>query len=105
MIDASRRRLFRSFFPGARKTDCSTQEILVLGPLTDFPVHSTKKFKSQELNLVLESRPDGLRIREESGGKSFRISIGSGGLLQAHLGESWPATAVLSIFTGEIYNE
>ncbi len=106
MIDNSRREFFRAIIPKGKfqqETSCG-EEILTLGHLAVFPVHSKTKVKLKGLELLIESLPEGVRLRDEEANKSFRLSLSNSGLLQAHLNEEWPSSAVLSIFTGEIYN-
>ncbi len=112
MMGNSRRNFFRSILPSGKirkevsqgKDSCHKEETLTLGHLAVFPVHSKTKVKLNELEFLVESLPEGVRLRDEEANKNFKLSLNSSGLLQAHLNEEWPASAVLSIFTGEIYN-
>lgn len=106
MIDGSRRAFLKAIVPGAkvRQEPQQAEEILTLGSLAVFPVHSKTKIKLKNFELTVEVLPEGVRLRDEDANKAFRLSLNGSGLLQAHLGEEWPTTAVLSLFTGDIYN-
>ena len=104
-MDVSRRGFFKSIIPQTeRETPDTNQNIITLGHLTFFPVHSSTKIKLMNTELSVESLPEGIRLRDPLTDKNLKLSLSANGLIQAHTSEFWPATAVLSIFTGEIYN-
>ncbi|MBK9294781.1 MAG: hypothetical protein IPM57_10135 [Oligoflexia bacterium] len=106
MIRNSRRDFFRTIISKVKvnKTNVVNEDVLILGHLAVFPVYSTTKINLKGRDLIVESLPEGVRLREVNGNINFKLSLSGSGLLQAHLNEVWPSAAVLSIFTGEIYN-
>jgi hypothetical protein len=72
--------------------------------LAAFSLHTKTTIKINNLELTVETLPEGIRLRSEDANKNFKLSLSNNGLLHAHLGDEWPDTAVLSILTGEIYN-
>lgn len=105
-MDQSRRRFFKTILLRKKneKQTADGEVLLILGSLAAFPVNTIKKMKFAKANLVIESLPEGLRVREESGGKNYKVSVGFDGLLRAHMNEEWPESAIFSLSTGEIYN-
>jgi hypothetical protein len=106
MKDLSRRNFFKALVPTVGKTR-STKEhsiVVTLGHLAAFPVYSSTRVNLQNNDFILESLPEGIRLKNQTTNEFVRLTLNSNGLLQAHLNEPWPSTAVLSIFTGEIYN-
>lgn len=105
-MDTSRRDFFKSMIPKTlpKKSIGTDRSVVTLGHMTVFPVHSSTKVKLMETEFLVESLPEGLRLRETSTNKNVKLSLSKNGLIQAHLNELWPPMAVLSIFTGEIYN-
>lgn len=106
MINNSRREFFKNLVPKQLEFADSTKDkkIITIGHFAAFSVHTKARIKIQNLDLTVEFLPEGIRLRSEDANKNFRLSLSANGLLQAHLSEEWPETAVLSIFTGEIYN-
>ncbi len=103
-MESSRREFFKSILPRTKSfREAVDDHPWTLGHLTVFPVQSKTKIKIKETQLIVESLPEGIRLRDEVSNKYFKLSLSSKGLLQAHLNEEWPETAVLSLFTGEIY--
>lgn len=105
-MDVSRRDFFKSIIPRVDPKESieTNRNILILGHLTIFPVHSSRAIKLMETELVVESLPEGIRLRDILANENIKLSLNSSGLIQAHLNEFWPPTAVLSVLTGEIYN-
>ncbi len=105
-MDASKRDFFKSMIPKTqpKKSVETHRSVVTLGHMTVFPVHSSTKVKLMETEFLVESLPEGLRLRETSTNKNVKLSLSMNGLIHAHLNEFWPQAAVLSIFTGEIYN-
>lgn len=79
-------------------------QTVVLGPVSLFPVHTTCKMNLLNENFILQSFPEGIQLFDEKNKAVTKLSLGSDGQLHAHLGEHWPDNAVLSLFTGDIYN-
>ncbi len=106
MINNSRRDFFKALVPSRINSveNSNDQDVITLGHLAAFSVHTNAKIKIKNLILTVESLPEGIRLRSEDKNKNFKLSLNNNGLLQAHLSEEWPETAVLSIFTGDIYN-
>ncbi len=105
-MDYSRREFLMSFVPkidqvSSAKINCPS--IIAVGQIASFPVSSTTKIKLSEDDFIVESLPEGIRLVNTKSGQAFKLSL-LNGLVQAHLNEPWPDTAVLSILTGEIYN-
>lgn len=105
-MNASRRDFFKSIIPKTERNKAvgSDRAVITLGHLTVFPVHSVTKIKLMETEFLVESLPEGIRIRDLFTNENLKLSLSSNGLIQAHINEFWPPRAVLSIFTGEIYN-
>lgn len=105
-MDPSRREFFKAFAPKVTQVKSESRNLspLTLGHLAVFPVHSLTKIKLFEDEFIVESLPEGIRLKNILTDQNFKLSLNSHGLVQAHLNEPWPASAVLSIFTGEIYN-
>lgn len=105
MTDRSRREFFKAIIPKEKpiKKISDDEDILTFGHLLNFPVHSMTKIKLQEKDFVVESLPEGVRLRQEQTHRIFKLSLSNSGLLRAHLNEEWPASGILSLFTGEIY--
>lgn len=106
MINDSRREFFKTFVPkGLKQTENSNdQNIVTIGHLAIFPVYTKSKIRIKNLLLTVESLPEGLRLRSDETNKNYKLSLNNGGLVQVHLSVEWPEAAVLSFFTGEIYN-
>jgi hypothetical protein len=105
-MDHSRREFFKAIVPKTAqiKSGCGGSSIVTLGHLAIFPVHSSTKIRLFDDEFVVESLPEGIRLQNILTNQNLKLSLNNHGLIQAHLNELWPATAVLSIFTGEIYN-
>ncbi|NJM09468.1 MAG: hypothetical protein HC883_00775 [Bdellovibrionaceae bacterium] len=105
-MDVSRRDFFKSIIPKAEqnKSVAYDRDVITLGHLTLFPVRSSTKVKLMGAEFLVESLPEGIRLRSLITNRNLKLSLNSGGLIQAHINEFWQPTAVLSIFTGEIYN-
>lgn len=105
-MDLSRREFFKSIIPkvNQRRLADTNISVVTLGHLAVFPVYSSTKIKLVDDEYLVESLPEGIRLRNLITHENLKLSLSSNGLIQAHLNEFWPSTAVLSIFTGEIYN-
>lgn len=105
-MDNARREFLKSIVPKVAQTKSSDMRprIVTLGHLAAFPVHSSTKMRLFEEEFVVESLPQGIRLLNVLTNQNLKLSLNNHGQVQAHLTEFWPATAVLSIFTGEIYN-
>lgn len=105
-MDTAKRGFFKSLIPNVNsgKSPQGTASIVTLGHLAVFPVNSSIKVKLMEREFLAESLPEGIRLKSLITNENIKLTIGDDGLIQAHLNEFWPATAVLSIFTGGIYN-
>lgn len=106
MIDNSRRDFFKNLVPKRLDLAESPQDknIITIGHLAAFSVHTEAKIKINNFEMTVESLPEGIRLRSGDTNKNFKLSLSNNGHLLAHLSEEWPETAVLSILTGEIYN-
>ncbi len=106
MINNSRREFFKNLVPKQSDLAENSQDknIITIGHLAAFSVHTKAKIKINNFEMTVESLPEGIRLRSEDANKNFRLSLSNNGLLRAHLSEEWPETAVLSTLTGEIYN-
>lgn len=104
-MDVSRRDFFKSIIPKAEQKNSveAEQSIFILGHLNAFPVHSATKVNLMEKELLMESLPEGLRLKDPQTNNNLKLSLSTSGLIQAHTNEFWPPAAVLSILTGEIY--
>ena len=106
MKDLTRRNFFKALLPTVGKNR-STKEhsmVVTIGHLATFPVYTSTHVNIENGEFILESLPEGLRLKNQTTNEIVRLTLNSNGLIQAHLNEPWPSTAVLSIFTGEIYN-
>lgn len=105
-MEFSRRAFFKSIIPKIETSSSmeKTPETVILGHVTAFPANSSTKIQLYKDDFLIESYPEGLRLKKLSTNENLKLSLSSAGLLQAHIQEIWPENSVLSIFTGEIYN-
>ncbi|NJL26051.1 MAG: hypothetical protein HC902_13380 [Calothrix sp. SM1_5_4] len=106
-MNHGRRAFFQSLIPGEYRRKSVMREpppLIVVGAVSDFPVGSETKIGLPQGEFVVRSLPEGLQFIRVKTNESLRLSLGSDGRVRAHLNEKWPHGAVLSMFSGEIYN-
>lgn len=109
MTSNSRRDFLKNIIPTINFYEIASEiddvkDTFILGHLTIFPVNSKTKIKLKEKELTVESLPEGICVYDELRKENLKLSLSDNGLLQIHLHERWPASTVLSIITGEMYN-
>ncbi|MCC6278907.1 MAG: hypothetical protein IT289_13420 [Oligoflexia bacterium] len=105
-MNSSRRRFLQSALPRFRAPMRTVYQnnLVKLGKLNDFPVNSQTEIKIFDIDFIIKSLPQGLQLLNKAESQGVCLSLDSEGQITADMSQSWPSNAVLSIFSGELYN-
>lgn len=102
MSSMSRRNFILGILTGTGKNpvgkNLETSEFLI-GRIADFPVGQVKCLP--QLDMTIESLPEGLRARSASGRPFYSIETKQAGELIVNRAKIWPSSQVFSVLTSE----